>query len=517
MKHNLSSLSPLSIYFLCLLCGAVQVFSFAPFNIWPIGIIGLSIFFALLHNQDTKPLLQRVYLFGLGLFGGGIHWVFVSIYSFGGASLFLASLIVLLFSAFLAAVFTLPFYAYARYFSKSPLGFVIALPIIWMLGEWSRTWLLTGFPWLFTGYGFMNTSLAGFGPVVGVCGISALAILTAITLAKWIVNENTRNYKIGLSIVTLAVWITGSVLNTIEWTNKVDKNINIALVQPNLDQGMKLNWTYDTVQESLTQLREQSEPLWQENTWVIWPEAAIPTALTFHTALPFLEEMNRRAAQAGSALFTGIIYDDKTTTSYFNSIVGLGDGLGFYHKRRLVPFGEYVPLENQLRGFIELFDLPTSYISIGPQEQHGLIAHGTRITPAICYEIVYPDLIAQAARETQVLLNVNNLGWFLDSLQSKQFMQMAQMRALETGRYLIYSTNNGPSAIIDPKGKVINQSNAFVAETFTGTISPMSGDTPFMRLSTTGLACFSLLFLLILYFVNIRAVATTEETSDSKN
>ena len=108
------------------------------------------------------------------------------------------------------------------------------------------------------------------------------------------------------------------------------------------------------------------------------------------------------------------------------------------------------------------------------------IAKGIRITPAICYEIVYQDLIAESAKETQVLLNINNLGWFLDSIQSKQFMQMAQMRALETGRYLVYNTNNGPSALIDNKGRIITQSTAFKEDTLSGVIYPVKDWTPFM-------------------------------------
>jgi apolipoprotein N-acyltransferase len=217
--------------------------------------------------------------------------------------------------------------------------------------------------------------------------------------------------------------------------------------------------------------------------------------LTYHTALPFLEEMNSKAAQHQAALFTGVIFDDKERQHYYNSVAGLGEGLGFYHKRRLVPFGEYVPLEDYIRGLIEFFNLPTSFISLGPEDQHGLIAHGIRITPAVCYEIVYPDLIAQSARETQVLLNVNNLGWFLDSIQPKQFMQMAQMRALETGRYLIYSTNNGPSAIIDNKGKILSQSDSFSEQTFSGSIHPVKDWTPFMVLGSWPLAFLAMLLL----------------------
>jgi apolipoprotein N-acyltransferase len=318
-------------------------------------------------------------------------------------------------------------------------------------------------------------------------------------MAEWLWSikgaPTKKSVLIIASICSALFWTLGAGLKNITWAEADPIPIKIGMVQPNVDQSTKLSFDEESTIAVLNQLRDLSTDLWT-NDWVIWPEAAIPTSLTYHDALPFLEEMNSKAAEHDTALFTGVIYEDRDKQKYYNSIAGLGQGYGFYHKRRLVPFGEYVPLEEQLRGLIEFFNLPTSFIHLGPQDQHGLIAKGVRITPAICYEIVYPDLIAQAAKETQVLLSVNNLGWFLDSIQSKQFMQMAQMRALETGRYLVYSTNNGPSAIIDNHGKILSQSDSFKAQTFTGVIYAVKDWTPFMMYSSGPLVIFATLLLL---------------------
>lgn len=514
LSARLQSLPSPVVSALCFISGLIQVFGFAPFSLWPLGLLGLVVFIRVLMDSPKASILSRAFWFGWGSFLAGTHWIFVSIHEFGGASIFLASAIVLLFTGFLAAVFTLPFWFLARYFSTSYRLMMIALPFIWFLGEWSRTWLLTGFPWLFTGYAYSDTPLAGYAAIIGVCGMSALALATATALTHLSREPLGGRGKIAIAGFLLTLWGGGAVLQPFHWTQIEGREIRVGMIQPNLDQGTKLRWDYDSVEASLTQLKTLSEPLWARNDWIIWPEAAIPTALTFHTALPFLETVNSTAAQHQSALFTGVIYDDEKTQSYFNSIVGLGDGLGFYHKRRLVPFGEYVPLEDYLRGFIELFNLPTSYIHLGPQEQHGLIAQGVRITPAICYEIVYPDLIANAARETQILLNINNLGWFLDSLQSKQFLQMAQMRARETGRYLIYNTNNGPSALIDSRGQLIKSSHAFTEETLEGSVYPVTGMTPFMRITTNGLACFMILGLALLVFLQQRPQVSRDQSQD---
>jgi len=487
-------------YIILLIAGAAVTLSFAPFFIWPIGLLSLTIFALALKEKTASQSLKYSFIFGLGLYLGGVHWVYTSIHHFGGASVFLASLLVVIFAIFLAAVFCLPFYIAGKWFSQSKWQLIFVVPACWLLGEWLRSWLLTGFPWLYLGYAHLETWLAGWAPILGVMGISFFVVVTAGAIAELslalIKKANTTKLFLSLSFALIfSLWIGGALLQKVNWAIPENTPIKVAMVQPNLSQDIKLSWTQESVYKSLDQLRDQSKELWK-NDWVIWPEAAIPTALTFHTALTFLEEMNSIASENNAALFTGVIYDDEEKHAYYNSIVGLGSGYGFYHKRRLVPFGEYVPLENELRGLIEFFDLPTSFINIGPEDQHGLMAKGIRITPAICYEIAYPDLIAKSAKETQVLLNINNLGWFLDSIQSKQFMQMAQMRALETGRYLVYNTNNGPSAIINNKGRVIIQSAAFKSQTLNGIIYPVKEWTPFMYFGTWPIPAFIIILLL---------------------
>lgn len=499
------------VAFLSLAAGALITLSFAPFDYWFIGLIALSLFACLLHQQSLRSVIWRSFGFGVGLYAAGVHWIYVSIHNFGGASPLLAGALVLIFACFMSVVFCAPFYIYGRWFNRHKFALILALPLCWLLGEWLRTWLLTGFPWLFIGYGHLNTWLAGWAPITGVLGVSTIAVFTAAVISQAIINLDTAERKARTNILLPALcgllfWFAGNGFKNITWAAPSEQAITVGMVQPNIDQSIKLYLSPDSALATLDQLRSMSEEIWH-NDWVIWPEAAVPNPLTYHTALPFLEEINTIAAQHQTALFTGIIFDEKKLdqTRYYNSIAGLGEGLGFYHKRRLVPFGEYVPLDNYVRGLIEFFDLPTSFINLGPSEQHGLIAHGIRITPAICYEIVYPDLIAQSAKETQVLLNVNNLGWFLDSIQSKQFMQMAQMRALETGRYLIYSTNNGPSAIIDNKGKIQNQSESFKTQTFNGTIYPVKDWTPFMIMGSWPLAALGIFVLLGMYLLARKA------------
>lgn len=499
MQQKILTLPQPLALLIALISGALITLSFAPFNIWPIAVISIITLALLLKEQSTKAILLRSFVFGVGFYSAGIHWIYVSIHNFGGAAPLFAGFLVFIFACFMAVIFIIPFYFFGRWFSRNRFALIIALPAIWLLGEWMRSWFLTGFPWLYLGYAHLDTMLAGWAPVTGVMGISFIIAFTAGLIAEWIWNYKSESTNKKLLFIATAccvlLWGSGAIFKTVTWAEPDITPIKIGMVQPNVDQSTKLSFDEESSIAALNQLRELSSDLWT-NDWVVWPEAAIPTTLTYHDALPFLEEMNSKAAEHDAALFTGVIFADQKERKYYNSIAGLGQGYGFYHKRRLVPFGEYVPLENQVRGLIEFFNLPTSFIHLGPQDQHGLIAKGIRITPAICYEIVYPDLIAQAAKETQVLLSVNNLGWFLDSIQSKQFMQMAQMRALETGRYLVYSTNNGPSAIIDNRGKIISQSKSFSAQTFTGAIHAVKDWTPFMIYGSGPLVIFATLLLL---------------------
>ena len=295
--------------------------------------------------------------------------------------------------------------------------------------------------------------------------------------------------------MVVGIWFTGWQLQGVQWARvNHDAPISVAMVQPNIAQEVK--WDPAHAQPTLERLQHLSEPLWGAD-WLIWPEAAVP--LTYHRALDFLNTVSRRASETDTGLITGIIYDDQQQRRYYNSLVGLGDALGIYHKRRLVPFGEYVPLEQWLRGSIEFFDLPTSYINIGPDHQSGLAVNGIAIAPTICYEVVYPSLVAKSAHNSNVLMTVSNDAWFADSIGPLQHLQMAQMRALETGRYMIRSTNNGVSAIVDPSGDVVAKTRQFVATTLAGTVYPAYGQTPFMRWGSGPSVILALLLLIGVY------------------
>lgn len=483
-------------HLIALLAGASTPLSLAPFNFWPLALIGIGLLSLLLQGLSARASLVRAAIFGLGLFGTGASWVFVSIHDYGNSSLPLALVLTLIFVAALSLIFALPFYAHGRWFSHRPLAALAAFPALWVLGEWLRSWFLTGFPWLYLGYGHLDTPLAGWAPVGGVFALSLVCALTAAALAQALCGGWRQGYTLCALALVAALWLGGWGLQQQNWTQPQGDKLQVGLVQPNIPQEMK--WRPDFRQPTLDRLRAMSEPLW-DHDWVIWSEAAVP--MLYHHAGAFLSEMQEQAATTNTALITGILYDDYQKRQYYNSVLGLGTALGIYHKQRLVPFGEYVPLESWLRGLIAFFDLPTSVISTGPKQQRPLQIGNLFLSPSICYEVVYPDLVAEGATAAHVLLTISNDAWFGDSIGPLQHMEMAQMRALETGRYMIRATNNGVSGIVAPDGRLLQQTDQFKQQTLSAEIQPMKGSTPFMNWgSWPVVGCTGLLLLLALVY-----------------
>lgn len=473
----------------------------APLGLWPLALFTPAALAWLCWQQDARTTTLSHFSFGLGMFGVGVSWVFVSIHNFGNAPLPLALLMTAIFVSFLAAIFCLN----ASLLTSKALRQTRSLPLylctfcaIWVLGEWLRSWLLTGFPWLYIGYSQWQTPLAGWAPIIGVFGLSLLTVISGSALL-FILKTPSLILRLVTALSVIGLWSGGALLEHKAWTTAKGEAIEVALVQANIAQERK--WQPDFLMPTLERYRDLSQQAWQAD-WLIWPEAAIP--MLYHQATPFLEKTHQQAIQSETALITGILYDDPFERKIYNSVTGLGLASGLYHKTRLVPFGEYVPLENWLRGMIEFFNLPMSVITSGDENQSGLQIADHRIATAICYEIVYPDLVANTAIDREVILTISNDAWFGASWGPLQHLEMAQMRALETGRYVIRATNNGVSAIITPDGKLAQKSAQFVQALVQGEVTPMTGTTPFMRWGSALAIGICLLLLAVAVSANHR-------------
>lgn len=455
--------------------GTLVPLSLAPYNWWALGLVSACVLGASTYGLCGRRSFWLSLLFGLGMYGLGASWVYISIHQFGSTSVPLALAMTGLFVLGLSLVFAVPFYCYGRWFNNHAWTLLLGFPAIWVLNEWMRSWLLTGFPWLYLGYGHLDTPLAGWAPVFGVFGVSFIAVFTAGVLLVLRLRQLDAKIQLAAAALVVVLWGGGAFLREVEWTYLDNKPITLGMAQGNIPQERKWDPLY--LNETFRIFNGLSAHLWDLD-WVIWPEAAIP--LLYHEALADLESLADHANQTDTVFITGILYDNREKHEYYNSIMALGKGTGISYKTRLVPFGEYVPMENWLRGLINFFNLPTSYIHPGPAYEQGLTAKGVRIAPSICYEVVYPDLVAARAANANVLLTVSNDSWFGHSIGPLQHFEMAQMRALETGRYMVRSTNSGVSGIIDPKGRVIVKGGRATREAIIGQVFSATGITPFI-------------------------------------
>lgn len=472
-----------------LISGALLPVSLAPFSIWPIAIISMAVLFYSLHQQSALGAFKRTVTFGLGMFGTGVSWVFVSMYVYGDVSVLLALVGTFIFCLSNAAVFALPFSLCAFMPNRNSLWLVV-IPAIWVVSEWCRSWILTGFPWLYAGYSHTDTWLSGWAPIGGIFLLSYFTALIAMVLAQSIREK----FYLSLTpcIIIAALFLGGLALQKINWTQPAGNPISVALIQPNVDQNDK--WSLKMRNQILQNLVDQTEPHWGSEI-IVWPEGAIPVLYTQIT--DFLNNLDQQALSHGTTLITGLPSNSNPKGPYYNSMLALGSGSGLYNKTRLVPFGEYVPFETFIRGLNYFFDLPMSSFSLGNKNQPSLTAAGHSISTAICYEIAYPDLVAKNSRNSSMLLTVSNDAWFGDSIAPSQHMEMARMRAIENSMPVMRGTNNGITAFVDHHGTITQQLEQFEAGVLTGTITPQTGVTPFAKLGSWPIVIFSLLAVLL--------------------
>lgn len=482
-------------HLLALAAGALTPLALAPWNLWPLGLLSLALFYLGLRGLAPGAAAGRGWLYGFGAFAAGTSWVYVSIHDYGAASPALAALLTLAFCAGLALFFALPAWAWAKWLhrERAPLADALAFAALWLAQEALRGWLFTGFPWLYVGYAQLDGPLAGLAPLGGVWLLSFAMALTAALLANLPALLPRGRRLLGAAALLAGLWGSGLWFKDHPWTTPAGPALKVAAMQGNVAQNLK--WDPEQLNAQLALYRDLTFAEAPADLYV-WPETAVPVLKEY--AEGYLAVMGRFASERNAALVTGVPLrekDDAGRARYYNALQVVGQGGGTYLKQKLVPFGEYVPLQELLRGLIAFFDLPMSDFARGPADQALLTARGYRIAPYICYEVVYPEFAAGLAARSELLLTVSNDAWFGTSIGPLQHLQMAQMRALESGRWMIRATNNGVTALIDPFGRVQAQVPQFQRAVLRGEVVPMQGLTPYLQWRAWPLAGVCILLL----------------------
>lgn len=480
-------------YVLATAGGVLAPLAFAPFNLVPLIFLSLAALFLVWRHASAREAFNGGFLFGAGMFGVGVSWVFVSMHDFGGVSAPLGLFLTLLFVLFLALFPAVVGWLQVRYFQQPGALFMNALPVsaLWALSEWCRGWIFTGFPWLAAGYSQVDSPLSGIAPIVGVYGISWLVSFLAAMLAF---ARRSTFWKVVLPIVT-SLTLGAFALTTVQWAMPMGSPVKVALLQGNVSQDIK--WRPEQRQPTIDWYVENTRLSWGSDL-IIWPETALP--VFYHQAHDFLTELGQEARNAGSELFIGMPVMNTRTQQYYNSMVSIGGPEQMYSKQHLVPFGEYIPFAAMLGGLMEFMQVPLPDFSTEPSVPVVKLA-GHLMGVSICYEDAFGEEVINALPEASVLINTSNDAWFGNSMAPHQHLQIARMRSLETQRPMLRATNTGVTAVIDHHGKVTDRAPQFEPAVLRATVQPMKGVTPYARFGNTALITAIILLMIAVTFV----------------
>ena len=474
---------------LALVAGLVLTFSYAPFGIWPIVFFSLAALFYcipanLTGKNHAKTAAKYGFIFALGWFGAGISWVHVSIATFGGMPLIASISLMVLLCSYLALFPALALWATTR-FSNGSIGFAALLLPCFAISEYLRANLLTGFPWLSFGYTQTDSPLNALAPLIGEFGLTLLCI--AIGFVLYSLTQKQFKMPVAIAAVVLLAFTSTHFTKATHYSNK---DLSVLLVQGNIKQHLRFDpsefWT------TMSKYQDMTRRHWDADL-IVWPEAAVPEIEAL--ADSYLAGLDSAASFNKTALVTGIVDYQRDTKTIFNTLIVVGnkeqnDEHGHYRyldsnryqKHQLLPIGEFVPFEDILRPIAPLFDLPMSSFSRGDKVQDNLRANGFNLLPAICYEIVFADLVrGNYKSDSDLLFTVSNDAWFGDSIGPHQHMQIARMRALELQRPLVRVTNNGISGVYDPISQTRQTMPQFEATTLKANIKLIQGDSVYSQ------------------------------------
>lgn len=460
---------------LSLAAGASLALAFAPFGAWPLAVLCPAILFFLWQDAAPRRAAAIGFWFHAGTFTAGTYWLYHSIHVVGGAPIWIAVFLMLGLAAVMGGYLALLGYVQARWLPRAGARrWLMGLPAGWLLLEWFRGWFLSGFPWLSLGYSQIDSPLSGLAPVAGVYGVGLVAALTA---GAWVaLLLGSVRVRVAAVLAMALPWGVAASVWHRDWTQAFDGSIGVAIVQGAVPQDQK--WSVEWRDKTLELYRRLTEPHFGADL-IVWPEAALPD-LSYQLT-DYLSRLWRAARESGSDVLLGLLRYDPRADTYYNGVLALAEQPEWYHKRRLVPFGEFFPVPSFVRSWLRLMNLPYSDLTPGAANQPSLNAAGQKIGMTICYEDSYGAEQLAVLREATLLVNVTNDAWFGDTSAAYQHLEISRMRAREAGRPLLRAANDGVSAIIDAQGAVTATLPRFQAAVLTGVVQPRTGLTPYAR------------------------------------
>ncbi len=468
------------LYILPFCIGSLTVFSFQPFNLSFINFFLLPVFFLLIvyikkKSKSTyreKPYRKNLFLagfiFGFGFYLSGIFWITYSL-TFDESFNFLipfALILIPFFLSFFSGITTLIVGHFLNYNLQSILLFSGAFA----LSDYIRAKILSGFPWNLWGYSW--SWLTEVLQILNFLGLFAFNFLVIVIFTVPAVLFFKNNFKKNLLIIsstfllilTIYIYGTFSINKNKALINYIsnDKKIYTKVVSPNFE--LKYNTPIEEIRNKVEKLIRYSEPDKNKTTLFIWPEG-IFTGFSYDEIYNFNKLIKNNFGKKHLILF-GINTKGNDSGEYFNSLIIVNNKLEIlskYDKKKLVPFGEFLPFKKLLGkfGFKKITEGYGSFLN--GEIQENLIIDGLNILPLICYEIIFPELVQNSSDETNLVINISEDGWFGNSIGPHQHFAKAIFRSIESDLFLARSANKGISAIINNKGEVTKKLNTYEA------------------------------------------------------
>lgn len=487
--------------FLAFIAGIPLVFATEPYGYFPLAIFTPFLLWISLSSASPKRAIWRGWLFGMGLFGFGVYWIFVSLHRYGYLSIPFAVFLTFLLIAFISTFSALWTWIWAK-FLKQTYAF-ITFPLWWILMEAFRGWFLTGFPWLFLGTSQLNSPISGFIPLVGVFGVSAIGVIFSMGLGRLLFPRLTlrecqvSNYTNSIQRWNLSAFLVllialGLMLDKIEWTKATGKVLDIGIVQPSIPQDEK--WSGKNFDELVRKYLIESSKV-KGADLLIWPESALPISLeNSYDVLDKVMALQDKKTQ----LVLGIV-DYAGQGNYYNTVLQMPQNT-IYKKVQLVPFGEFIPFKSILDNTLDFFDLPMASFISGEKNQVPLNLANTNVSPLICYEVAYTAYSAKQAKTSNWLLTLSNDAWFGDSIGPYQHAQIARFRSAEARLPIVRSTNDGITFVTDERGNITKKLERFKLASLRADIQVFQGRTPYVKMGFLPILYFAIFILLFFFY-----------------
>lgn len=497
------------------MAGGLLFLAFSPWDLVVVAVASLAVLFRTVLRASPRRAFWRGWLFGAAGFGGGIWWIAES---FQYRDLGIVSAVALTGTlvcamALYPALFGWASARFLRAASPRPGSWsraAVALwwyPAAWILFEWLRGALFSGFTWLQIGYAGLESPLSGYAPLGGSYAVGLVIATTAASVALVGAARNRALvWAIGVSVL---LWAGGMAIVALDvnarWTRPSGNPLRVLVVQGNVAQDEK--WAEETRRDTLDRYTELTAGHAAVDL-VVWPETAIPYFAA--RVRPFLRAAGEAAEQAGYVLLAGLLSFDPPSGQAYNSVIRISsarsvDPPRYYHKRHLVPFSERVPFAAVLAPVARWFGFPAESFAAGAERQPPLTVAGHEVAVSICYEITFGTASARTLGDAGLMVNVSNDAWFGRTAGPHQHLQMARMRALELGRWLVRSTNTGISALVTPAGRVADSIPAFETRAMEVRVPPLEGRTPYARWRDVPLLVLLAVLLVIAWRARQRA------------